>query len=85
MPELPEVEIVKRSLFKMINKAKITDIKIFNKNLRYKIPNDFPKQLVGERILKILRRSKYLIFQFKKKNTSNPSWDEWKNFDHSTK
>jgi len=28
MPELPEIEIVKRSLFKMINKAKIIDIKI---------------------------------------------------------
>ena len=27
MPELPEIEIVKRSLFKMINKAKIIDIK----------------------------------------------------------
>ena len=67
MPELPEIEIVKRSLFKMINKVKITDIKIFNKNLRYKIPNTFPKQLIGERILKISRRSKYLIFKFKKK------------------
>ena len=28
MPELPEVEIVKRSLFKMINKARFIDIKI---------------------------------------------------------
>jgi len=26
MPELPEIEIVKRSLLKMINKAKIIDI-----------------------------------------------------------
>ena len=37
MPELPEIEIVKRSLLKMVNKAKIIDIKINNKNLRYKI------------------------------------------------
>ena len=63
MPELPEVEIVKRSLFKMINKAKIIDIKIYNKNLRYKIPHKFSKSLIGEKILKISRRSKYLIFQ----------------------
>ena len=62
MPELPEIEIVKRSLFKMINKAKIIDIKINNKNLRYKIPNTFSKHLIGEKILKISRRSKYLIF-----------------------
>ena len=67
MPELPEIEIVKRSLFKMINKAKIIDIKINNKNLRYKIPNTFCRSLNNERILKISRRSKYLIFHFKKK------------------
>ena len=67
MPELPEIEIVKRSLFKMINKAKITDIKINNKNLRYKIAPDFCKSLIGEKILNISRRSKYIIFHFKKK------------------
>ena len=67
MPELPEIEIVKRSLFKMINKAKIIDIKINNKNLRYKIPFTFSKALIREKILKISRRSKYLIFHFKKK------------------
>ena len=67
MPELPEIEIVKRSLFKMISKAKIIDIKINNKNLRYKIPNTFSKNLIGKKIFKVSRRSKYLIFHFKKK------------------
>ena len=67
MPELPEIEIVKRSLVQMINKAKIVDIKINNKNLRYKIPNTFSKDLIGEKILRISRRSKYLIFHFEKK------------------
>ena len=67
MPELPEIEIVKRSLFKMINGAKIIDVKINNKNLRYKIPNTFPINLNGEKIFNISRRSKYLIFHFKKK------------------
>ena len=67
MPELPEIEIVKRSLFKMISKAKIIDIEINNKNLRYKIPNTFSKHLIGEKILKVSRRSKYLIFHFQKK------------------
>ena len=65
MPELPEIEIVKRSLHKNINKAKIVNIKIYNKNLRYKIPNSFSNYLIGERILKISRRSKYLILHFK--------------------
>ena len=67
MPELPEIEIVKKSLYKMINKAKITDVIIKNKNLRYKIPNNFSRNLIGEKILKISRRSKYLIFHFEKK------------------
>ena len=67
MPELPEIEIVKRSLFKKINKAKILNVKINNKNLRYKIPHKFSKKLINEKILKISRRSKYLIFHFKKK------------------
>ena len=67
MPELPEIEIVKRSLFKMINKAKIVDIKIRNNNLRYKIPKTFSSHLIGEKILKISRRSKYLVFHFKNK------------------
>lgn len=67
MPELPEVEIVKRSLSKIINKAKIIDVEVNNKNLRYKIPNIFIKSLTGEKIYNISRRSKYLIFHLKKK------------------
>ena len=67
MPELPEVEIVKRSLFKMINGAKIKKVKIYNKNLRYKLKPAFCSQLVSEKIIKISRRSKYLIFHLKKK------------------
>ena len=51
MPELPEIEIVKRSLLKMVNKAKIVDIKINNKNLRYKIPHRFSKQLITQALL----------------------------------
>jgi formamidopyrimidine-DNA glycosylase len=65
MPELPEVEIIKRSLFKMINKAKILNIRISNYNLRYKIPKTFRKKLINKKILKISRRSKYIIFYFR--------------------
>jgi len=67
MPELPEIEIVKRSLFKMINGTKILNIKINNNKLRYKIPSNFSKNLTGEKILNISRRSKYIIFYFKEK------------------
>ena len=68
MPELPEIEIVKRSLFKMIDKAKIIDIKTINKNLRYKIPHNFSKNLIGEKILKLTTKiyaTKYHIYFLK--------------------
>ena len=67
MPELPEIEIVKRSLFKMINKAKIINVTINNSNLRYKLNNKFSKDLTGEKILNVSRRSKYLILHLSKK------------------
>ena len=67
MPELPEVEIIKKSLIKIANNAKIINIKINNKKLRYKIPNTFRSQLLNEKIVKICRRSKYIIFYFKNK------------------
>ena len=67
MPELPEVEIVKKSLFKMINKATINKIKTSSKKLRFNKPSLLSENLVGEKILKISRRSKYLVFYFKKK------------------
>ena len=35
MPELPEVEVVKKSLKKRINKLKFTNVSIINKKLRY--------------------------------------------------
>lgn len=64
MPELPEVEIIKRSLIKIANNAKIINIKINNKQLRYEISKKFRNKLVNKKIIKIVRRSKYIIFHF---------------------
>ena len=64
MPELPEVEILKSSLNKNIKYAKIEKIKINNRNLRYKVPNNINKILVGKTIKNITRIAKYLIFHF---------------------
>ena len=38
MPELPEVEVLRRSLKTKLKFLKIIRIKIYNRNLRYKIP-----------------------------------------------
>ena len=64
MPELPEVEILKKSLNKNIRSAKITKVKINNRNLRYKVPANLNKILTGQIIKNISRVAKYLIFHF---------------------
>ena len=64
MPELPEVEIVKQSLAKKIQKKKIKKVIIKNRNLRFKIPLKFEELLQNKVIKKVTRFSKYLILNF---------------------
>ena len=61
MPELPEVEIVKRSLKNKVKYKKIKKIIITNRNLRFKIEKNFEKLLEGRSITNISRFSKYII------------------------
>ena len=63
MPELPEVEVVKRSLERKIQNLIIKKVKINDGNLRYKIDEDKILNLPGKKIQKIYRRSKFLIFK----------------------
>ena len=58
MPELPEVEVVKRSLEKEIKNCFIKNTEILDSNLRYKINKKEFNKIIGLRILKIKRRSK---------------------------
>ena len=64
MPELPEVEIVKRSLNKKIKQKKVKKVLIRNRNLRFKVPFNFESFLKNKKIIKVDRFSKYLIFHF---------------------
>ena len=68
MPELPEVEIVRQSLNKKINKKKIEKVLVRNRNLRLKIPKNFEKFLKNQKIVNIKRFSKYLIFNLSNKS-----------------
>ena len=61
MPELPEVEIVKRSLKNKVKYKKIKKIIISNRNLRFKIQKNFEKFLKGKSIINVSRFSKYII------------------------
>jgi formamidopyrimidine-DNA glycosylase len=64
MPELPEVEVVKRSLINKIQNSVIKAVKINDSRLRYKIIRNQLKKIIGLRLKKISRRSKYLLFFF---------------------
>ena len=66
MPELPEVEVVKRSLIKKIQNLIVKAVKINDGRLRYKIDRNKIKKIIGLKFKKISRRSKYLLFFFNK-------------------
>ena len=66
MPELPEVEVVKRSLTNKIQKLVVERITVRDEKLRYRINKNKLKVLLGLKIIKILRRSKFLLFIFEK-------------------
>ena len=61
MPELPEVEIVKRSLKNKVKYKKIKKIIITNRNLRFKVEKNFENLLEGRSITSVSRFSKYII------------------------
>ena len=64
MPELPEVEVVKRSLIRKTQNLIVKAIKINDGRLRYKIDRKKIKKIIGLKFKKISRRSKYLLFFF---------------------
>ena len=68
MPERPEVEITKKTLEKYVQDQYIADVKIKNYNLRYKINKNFKKKIIGSKVKRITRRSKYLIFHLSDSN-----------------
>ena len=61
MPELPEVEIVRRSLNQKIKQKKVKKVIIRNRNLRLKIPSYFKSYIENQKIKKVGRFSKYII------------------------
>jgi formamidopyrimidine-DNA glycosylase len=66
MPELPEVEVVKRSLTRKVQNLIIKKVKINDGKLRYPIDKNKIRKIVGLQIKKIERRSKFLLFFFNK-------------------
>ena len=63
MPELPEVETVRRGLEPAMVGARIQKVEMRRKDIRFPFPLHFRERLTGRRIAAVARRAKYLLFQ----------------------
>src|SRR5262245_8608681 len=61
MPELPEVETVRRGLAPVMEGARFTHVEARRVDLRWPLPKDFVKRLQGETVTGLGRRAKYLL------------------------
>jgi formamidopyrimidine-DNA glycosylase len=63
MPELPEVESLRRILVRTAVGRTIVSVRIGEKRLRRRVTVDFSGAITGRRIVKLSRRAKYLIVE----------------------
>lgn len=64
MPELPEVETVKEMLKRKVQNRKIIGVSvIYPKMIEYPEVSVFEKEIVGETILDVKRRGKWILFE----------------------
>ena len=70
MPELPEIETVKRTLAPLISGASITACRIERPQLiKHPSSDDFSAQIVGQKILDTGRRGKFLLINLQSQDT----------------
>lgn len=62
MPELPEVETIRRCVAPGVIDQTVTDVIIRNPNLRWPVPPALPDCMRGRKISAVERRGKYLLF-----------------------
>ena len=61
MPELPEVETVRRGLQPAMEGARFTQVEVRHRGLRWPIAKDFEKRITGKTVQGLGRRAKYLL------------------------
>jgi formamidopyrimidine-DNA glycosylase len=61
MPELPEVETVRRGLAPAMEGARLAKVEVRDRRLRWPIVKDFEKRLTGQTVEGLGRRAKYLL------------------------
>jgi formamidopyrimidine-DNA glycosylase len=63
MPELPEVETVRRGLALKLEGRVLVRVDQHRPNLRFPLPADFAARLTGRRVLSLDRRAKYILIR----------------------
>lgn len=63
MPELPEVETVRRGLAKVMEGRRINQVVVRRTDLRRPLPERFAEALTGRTIIQLDRRAKYLLIR----------------------
>jgi formamidopyrimidine-DNA glycosylase len=61
MPELPEVETVRRGLAPVMEGARFAKVVAHRRDLRWPLPKDFAARLEGRTVVGLGRRAKYLL------------------------
>jgi len=61
MPELPEVETVRRGLAPAMEGARFDKVEVRRGDLRWPLPKNFARRLQGQTVLGLGRRGKYLL------------------------
>lgn len=61
MPELPEVETVRRALAFALEGRRIARVRVRKRSLRVPLPRGFEQRLAGRRVLAVDRRAKFLL------------------------
>ena len=61
MPELPEVETVRRGLEPALQAARLVRVEARRPDLRFPLPDGFVQRLTGATVLALNRRAKYLL------------------------
>jgi formamidopyrimidine-DNA glycosylase len=61
MPELPEVETIRRGLAPVLEGASFAKVELRRRDLRFPFPRGFAKRLEGARVTALSRRAKYLV------------------------
>lgn len=64
MPELPEVETTRRGIAPHSEGQQVAELIIRDPRLRWPVPDDLPRHIVGHTLRKADRRAKYLLLRF---------------------